>query len=70
MKLILLGLALITIASCTAETSDQTQSRKEAWAKHYAPGSVYDFKMEDGTRCIFIISGYGGGLSCDYKDDQ
>lgn len=30
-------------------------------------GNVYEFHLNDGTRCVAWKLGYGGGLSCDFR---
>jgi len=30
-------------------------------------GSIQTVQLEDGTRCAFMRSNYGGGLSCDWE---
>lgn len=30
-------------------------------------GEISEFTLNDGTRCIFAKSGYGGGLSCNFR---
>jgi len=30
------------------------------------PHILMDFKLEDGTRCVFAKQGYAGGIQCDF----
>ena len=37
--------------------------------KDFTIGSVTQFTTDSGVDCIFAKSGYGGGLSCNWKQD-
>lgn len=52
---------LILLGGCTAPEDRELVNGQ--------PRFVYDFTLDDGTRCVFASrGGGGGGLQCDWND--
>lgn len=62
MKKIVFVFLVLFLAAC-----DPINPNGEYEAYQSFNGVVRTIVIEDGTRCIFAKSGYGAGLSCDFK---
>jgi outer membrane biogenesis lipoprotein LolB len=68
--LMLAMIAAFTLPGCEYTKQEQAESQVEKQWQNTDFGYVYDFKLEDGTRCIFAESVNRGGVSCDWKSND
>lgn len=56
-----LASALFAIAACEKRPTQVDQTA--------IPGEVYDFQLEDGTRCVaWVYQGRSGSIACEFKE--
>ncbi len=68
--IIILGLAL---SGCSPSVNDQNPIWLDQRAQYYtvAPHTrIYDFFLEDGTRCVYVTGVREAGLSCDFDANR
>ena len=65
--LLLVGFGFLIVA-CAPASSDNTP--RQPHVINEAPYErIYDFYLEDGTRCVYVDGVREGGLSCDFSKE-
>ncbi len=62
--LLLVCFGFLMVACAPSPDNTPRQPRIEYFAPHER---IYDFYLEDGTRCVYVDGVREGGLSCDFK---
>lgn len=62
--LILLTIVGVVVGLLYAASVPDTDTKDFVQSKDF--GRVYDFTLDDGTRCVYVTRAYQGGLSCDW----
>ena len=71
MRKILYSAFALALAGCGAPPGalDATGPRVIR-SEHFTHGTLVEVRLDDGTRCVAFKSGYGGGLSCDFRSAE
>jgi len=59
-------LAVALCAGCSGE-SNPAQEPVDVATRNGMRGNMQEIRLKDGTRCVTWKSGYGGGLSCEWR---
>lgn len=62
-------LIAIPIVSCSPPYADNAP-RKPHVVNEAPHNRIYDFFLEDGTRCVYVDGVREGGLSCDFDANR
>ena len=56
------------LISCEHVSDEERNKMHINDIRNYAPNlQIHDFKLEDGTRCVYVSGHRQAGLSCDFK---
>lgn len=67
---VLLAIGIMTALTMVSCGPDKTSQGNVIPNTERTPRLILDFFLDDGTRCVFAKSGYGGGLSCDFDANR